>query len=229
MPFPTEAHSARPPKRGLLQRPILLSFLIISALFAIALSIGLYWLATAGKTVISNEIRKEIVAKVQSSPLPYEQQAALEAEVDRVTDGFQNGQISLKQMILIAEALDDSPVGSIARYYRANGDPLQQSSLSPEEKEAAMQTILRFVHGVFEELIPETVLEDLIKPFVQDGGSDDYQDLRFRPDITDAELRAALDEAKTYADAAGIETTMASPNLAAEVREIVDRILLSSE
>lgn len=226
---PLESASSEPQKKGLFGRPILLGCLGFLAILALAIGVGTYWLFTSGKTVISNEIRKEVVKQVEAAKLPIDQQSTLRAEIDRLTEGFQNGEISIKELVLIAEAIDQSPVGSIMRYYGADGNPIDLATISDEEKEAAMITIRRFVYGVFQDKIPESALDDLVNPFITDRGNGDYDDIRFRTDITDEELLAALAKAKQMADDAEIETDDLRPDLAAEVKEIVDRILNGRE
>lgn len=222
MSSPLVSHSASTPKKGIFGRPILLGCLGTLALVAI----GATWLFTAGKTVVSNKVRESIAAKIEESGLPPEQQAALKVELDRLTDGFQDGKISMEMLIKILEDINQSPAMAIVRYYQANGDPLQRSTITQAQREAAMKTIHRFIFGIFEEKIPESAVEELIDPFILERGKKkNYDDVTFRTDIADEELFDALDKAKAYADAANIPSKDLSPDIASEVREIVDRIL----
>ncbi|MDQ8179494.1 hypothetical protein [Pelagicoccus sp. SDUM812005] len=226
MSSPLSSHSAEPHKKSIFGKPVLIGCFGLVAIFTLLLAGGAYWLFTSGKTVISDEIRKEVIAEIERSGLAPEQQAALKAEIDRLTEQFQQGEISIRELIEIIEGLEQSPAMSIVRYYQAEGDPLDRNSITPEQKDAAMLTIRRFIYGVFEERIPDTAIEELMEPFILDRGTDEeYRDLQFRSNISDEEIFAALAKAKRYADEAGIPEDNLSPDIAREIREIIDRIL----
>lgn len=195
--------------------------LIIIVMLAIGALI--FWLFTSGKTVISNAFREEIIAQVETSSLPHDQKDELIDQVNRVTDGFQEGDISLKQLTLIVEQLAESPSMSVLKIESAEGDPIASSGLSADEKTAARVTINRFVYGVFEERIPSTALDELIDPLLEQPS--EREEWRFRSDISDAELRAALGQAKAYADDAEIGYVNLDPDVSGEVTEVIDRIL----
>ncbi|MDQ8184516.1 hypothetical protein [Pelagicoccus sp. SDUM812002] len=226
MSSPLRSHSAAEPKKSIFSRPILIGCVGILALFALLLGGGLYWLFTSGKKVITDEIREQVVSEIERSGLSETQQAALKSEIDRLTEQFQRGEISIKELIEIIEGLEQSPAMSVIRYYQTEGDPLDRSSISPEQRRSAMLTIRRFIYGVFEERISETAIEEIMDPFILNRGTDEeYRDLQFRSDISDEELFAAIATAKQYADEAGIPEENLSPDIAREIREIIDRIL----
>ncbi len=127
---------------------------------------------------------------------------------------------------MILEGLEQSPAMSVIRYYEAEGDPLDRASISDEERKAALLTIRRFIYGIFEESIPESAIRDLMEPFILPSSrGEGLENLQFRSDISDEELFEALDKAKAYADEAGVPNENLSPDLANEIRDIVDRIL----
>ncbi len=226
MSSPLLSHSAEPPPKSIFSKPVIVGCIGFLGIFTLLLAGGLYWLFTSGKEVITNEIRDKVIAEIQGSGLSETQQAALKAEIDRLTEQFQKGEITMRELIEIIEGLEQSPAMSVVRYYQMEGDPLDRSSISPEQRQTAILTIRRFIYGVFEERIPDTAIEEIMDPFIQDRGTDkDYGDLQFRTDITDDEIFAALAKAKRYADEAEIPLENLSPDIAHEVREIVDRIL----
>lgn len=226
MSDPLSAAPYQPQKKSIFKRPLFVGCLGIILITLLVLGVGLYWLFTSGKTVITDEIRKEIISEINSSDLPPSQQTALTAEIDRITEGFQSGDISMKQMLLIMENLDQSPAMRLLALSKAKGDPLANREITPEEKEKALRIVQRFVYGVFEERIPESALDELVNPLLENPKIDNnFEDLEFRSNISDEELKAALLKAKDYADRAGIQDTNIDPDIAKEVREVVDRIL----
>lgn len=217
-------------KKSKLARPLLfgcLGIFIITALFVGGVTI---WLFNSGKEYISDEVRDAIVSEIEGSGLPDSQQAALRGEIDRITDGFKQGEINFEDLMRIVEGIEQSPALSIIKYYEAEGNPLERASITDEQRSAAMHTLRRFVYGVFEEKIPDTAVEDLLDPFVVESSrGKGLDDIEFRTDITDEEIFAALSQAQQMADGAGISNSNLSPDIAREVREVVDRILAGRE
>lgn len=207
-------------------RPWLIGCLGFTVIVLFTFGVGLYWFFTSGKKVITDEVRGKIVEKIEASGLPFEQQAALKAEIERISDAFKSGDISIKELVMILEEFEQSPVMSVVRYYEVQGDPLARDSISAEERNKAMLTIRRFIYGVFTESIPESAVEDLMEPFILDSSKGEgVEKLKFRENIADEEIFAALDKAEALADEADIPTENLSPDIANEVREIVNRIL----
>lgn len=226
MSSPLSSHSTEPPKKSFYRKPLFIGCFGFFVLFTLVLTIGLFWLFSTGKTYLSDKIREAVVEQIENSELSADHQIALKREVDRLTEQFQKGEISIQELIQILEGIEQSPAMSIIRYYQIEGNPLERSSITPEQKQAALLTIRRFIYGVFEERIPDSAIEQLVEPFILERGhKKDYSDLEFRTDITDEEIFKALDKAKAYADQAGIREENLSPDLAREIREIIDRIL----
>ncbi len=226
MSSPLDSHSAAPPKKSIFSKPLVIGCFGLLAIITLLIGGGVFWLLTSGKKVITDEIRHEVFTKIEESGLPDSQQADIKAEIDRLTDQFQEGEISFQQLIEILEGFEQSPVMSVVSYYQIEGNPLERDSISPEQRKQALRTIHRFIYGVFEERIPDSAIEELMSPFIldRDTGSD-HQTLKFRTDIADEEIFAALAKAKAYADEAEIPDENLSPDIANELREIINRIL----
>ncbi|EDY82926.1 hypothetical protein VDG1235_2549 [Verrucomicrobiia bacterium DG1235] len=230
MTDPLSAHPSRPQKKSIFSRPLLVGCFGFILLAVLLIGGGLLWLFTTGKTVITDKIREEIIAEIETADLGGEQRSALITEINRITEGFQSGEISMKQMVLIADELGQSPAMRIIQLTGSENDPLADRDIAPDEKADAMLTINRFVYGVFEERIPESAMDDVINPLLAGNNeSEEYDQMKFRSDITDAELRSALRKAKDYADRANIGIANIEPDIAREVRETVDRILAEQD
>jgi len=192
-------------------------------LVLLLLGSGILWLYTAGKPVVASALRDQIAKQIDSSGLSDRQKAGLIREVDRLADGFTAGEISLTDLIVITDELNSSTAMSALRTAAAKGDPIKASQLSPSEKREAYGVIDRFVHGLFEDRIPASAIDEILTPLLATSGK--FGEQEFRSDLTDAELRAALAKAKSYADQAGVGEARIEPDVAGEVREIVDGIL----
>lgn len=224
----SEPHFTDPPQPPAKEKsgcgkPALFGCLGIAVLFFVVAAGGVYWFMTKGKVLITESARESIVAEIRGSDLPQAQQQELITEIDRLAGGFASGEIGLKEMAVIMDEIGDSSLMTTIKLYGAQGDPLASSELSPEEREAAMTTLKRFAFGVFEERIPESAIQEIIDPLLVDPS--DPESMRFRSDISPEELEAALAQAEAYADRAGISETDIEPDLARELRRIVDRVL----
>lgn len=219
--------NSQPKKKSLFKRPLFLGCFGLLVVTLLVIGGFIIWLFVSGKTVISNTFRDEIIAEVESSDLPLDQKEDLIEQVNRVTDGFQEGDVSLKELTLIIEQLAESPAMSVLKIESADGDPIASSNFSSDEKAAAHQTINRFVYGVFEERIPASAINELIDPLLLQPSK--REDWKFRSDISEEELRTTIEQAKRYADDAGIGNANLSPDVAGEVSEVIDRVLSAQE
>jgi len=225
---PLSSHTRE--KKRSFGKPLLIGCFGLLVLVALLVGGGTFWVFTKGKPVVSSWVREKIVDEIKSTGLSETQQAALTSEIDRVTEAFKQGEISFEDLMRILEGLEQSPALSALKYYKAQGNPLDRPTITDAQREAAMLTIRRFIFGVFDERIPDTAVEDLIDPFILDSSrGKGIDELEFRSDITDDELFAALAKAKTLSDDAGIPEHNLSPDIAREVREIINRILEGRE
>jgi hypothetical protein len=97
-----------------------------------------------------------------------------------------------------------------------------RSKLSDEEKAAGRQSLKRFTRGIIDEKIDEKGI-DAVMAHIADRKPDGQWELRST--VSDDELRAALTEAKTQADAAGIPEAPQDVNPSDEVKRIIDESL----
>ena len=151
------------------------------------------------------------------------QQQALTHEIDRVTSGFRNGEISYGQLGDIAEKLSQDPAFDCLKMYGAEDRISRNTNFSSEEKRSAELIIRRYVYGVLEGAIPSETLHELLDPLLEDPGNSN--EFGFRSDISDEELRSAIAKAKVYADAAGIGETNISPDFASHIRKVIDEVV----
>ncbi len=100
-----------------------------------------------------------------------------------------------------------------------------RSGLSDEEKTQGRQSLNRFARGAIDGKIDEKSI-DAVMAHVADRKADGKW--QFRPQVSDQDLRAALSDAKSRADAAGIPAAPPNFDPSDEVKRIIDEALKKS-
>ena len=99
----------------------------------------------------------------------------------------------------------------------------ERSGLSDEEKAQGRDALKRFARGVIDGKIDQKGIDAVMAHVADQKGDGNWQ---FRAKVSDADLRAAIAEAKSRADKAGIpaeaETTIDPSD---EVKRIIDEAL----
>lgn len=211
-----------PKSKNSWKKPLLFGCLGILVLGCICAGIVTWWAATKGKAFVANAAGDGITQMIKELDLPEKQQRELTHEIDRLVEGLESDKISLSQMGTIMDKIGDSPLATAMQIYSAESKIIDKSGLSKAEQDEADITLHRFIFGVLEDRIPESAIDELLSPLLKNP---DKRNFKFRNDVTDAELRAALSTAKAHADNAGIRKGDITPNLAREIRRIIDSIL----
>jgi hypothetical protein len=172
------------------------------------------WAADVGSQVLNQGI--------DSSDLPQQEKVEVKEQVERVAKAFGEGKISNEQFSAIVKKLVESPlmptfvVMAVERHY------FDRSKLSDEEKAEGRKSLKRFARGAFDGKIKDKGI-DAVMAHVADRKSGGGWE--FRKSVTDEELRAALNEAKTQADAADIPAEPENIDPSDEVKRIIDESL----
>lgn len=172
------------------------------------------WFAGVGSQVINQ--------MVDSSDLPPQEKVEVKAQVDRLGRAFGEGQISNEQFSAIAKKLVESPLMPSIVVMAVERKYFDRSKLSDEEKAEGRRSLQRFARGVFDDKIKEKGIDEVMA-HVADRKADGQWQLR--ADVSDEELRAALSEAKSQADAADIPEAPENVDPSDEIKRIIDESL----
>jgi hypothetical protein len=130
--------------------------------------------------------------------------------------------LSIEQLVGIVEEVVHSPLLTLFVVSAVERQYLESSGLSDEEKTEGRQTLRRFVRGAVDRKISEDA-SDAALSHVAEKQPDGTWQLKQR--VSDAELRAALAEAKRAADEAGIPEQPEAVDASAELKRIVDEAM----
>jgi hypothetical protein len=173
------------------------------------------WFANVGLEAINQGI--------DASDLPPQEKVEIKAQAERVTKAFGRGEISMDQVMAIAEKLTKSPLMPSFIVMAVDKQYFDKSGLSAEEKAEGRKELRRFARGAIDGKIDQQGVDAVLSHVADRQGENNWH---FRQNVTDADLKAAIAEAKSRADKAGVSAE-AEPNIdpSDEVKRIIDEAL----
>ena len=172
------------------------------------------WAADTGSQVV-----KEMIAQ---SELPEQEKADINIQVDRLATAVRENRISMEQGTQLVQNLIKSPLMTSFMVSAIDKAYFAKSGLSEAEKAAGRITLQRFARGMIDETISEQGIEAAMKHVAT---KDSRGNWKIRQQLSDADLRAFLDAAKSAADDAGVAEQPPQFDPSDEFRRIVDEAL----
>jgi hypothetical protein len=160
---------------------------------------------------------------IDESDLPAEEKAQIKVEVDRGVELFRDGRMSGQQAALLVEKVMNSPLMTAIVTTAAEKNYLEPSGLSAEEKAEARVTLPRFVRGMIDNKIDQQARDAAFQHVGERQPNNQWQ---FRENISDADLRAFLAEAKRAADEAQVPEQPEAVDPSDEVKRIIDEAMM---
>ena len=172
------------------------------------------WFAGVGAGAINQGI--------DSSDLPPQEKVEVKEQVERVAKAFREGKITNEQAAAVVRNVFESPLMPSLVVMTVDRSYFNHSKLSEEEKAAGRTTLQRFARGVFDGKIDDKGIDAVLTHVADRSPSDGWH---LRSKVSDDDLRAALAEAKTQADAANVSETPPVIDPSDEVKRIIDESL----
>jgi hypothetical protein len=224
-PNQTEPHSFQieePARKRSFWQTCLIGCLVVFAFMLVLAVVVAFWVSRHWRVWVADFGGQAINQGIDSSDLPPQEKVEVKVQVERVAKAFREGQISNDQAAAIFKRLVESPLMPSFVVMAVERNYFDKSKLSDEEKAAGRQSLKRFARGVFDDKIKEKGI-DKVLAHVADRKRNDQWELRST--VSDDELRAALSEAKSQADAAGIPAEPENIDPSDEVKRIIDESL----
>ena len=180
---------------------------------------GALWFLARKAPGMAGDFARQIVA---SSELSEEDKKAVNAQVDRVVDAYEAGEIDTQDVVRIFEELAESPLFGLLIVFATETKYIEPSGLTDEEKSEGHLTLQRVARGVFEKTVDPEQLEaamDHISDKKPDGNR------RFHDKVSDDALRSFLADCKQVADAAEIPIEPYELNVGEEFKRVIDDAL----
>ena len=163
--------------------------------------------------------RNMIVSVVNESELTPEDKQGVIAQVDRVTDAYKQGKITMQEVGQVMESLAKSPLMPMIMVYAVEEQYIKNSGLSDEEKAEAHITLQRLMRGAFDKKISEQELDAILDDVSYKGPNNQRE---IKQNLTDAEVRAFLAKAKKLADEKEIPEDEIKLDIVGEIKKAVD-------
>ncbi|MCA9184162.1 MAG: hypothetical protein R3E01_11150 [Pirellulaceae bacterium] len=179
----------------------------------------IFYVTRNASQLMASGARMIVVSAVNQSELPEQEKQAIIAQVDRLHNAFQSGEIDQADLERAFNELADSPLISLAVVEAVRAKYLDSSGLEADEKTQAERTLKRVCRGVMDNSIDINDVETALEPIAnrrEDGG------LNLKQHVTDEELREFLAECRRLADDANVPDEDIEFSISAEVKRIVD-------
>jgi hypothetical protein len=219
-PYGNQPEAEKKPRSWL--STCLIGCLVIAVVGLVIAVIAGYWVSQNWRDWTATAGAQGVMQAVNASDLPQQEKQEIELEVNRVAEAFRDGEISVEQVGQIIERLSQSPLMGSIIVTAADVKYINQSGLTEEEKDQGRNSLRRFVRGVVDGKIGESEVEATLAHIAdrQQGGG-----WQLRDRVTDDELRAFLNTAKSQADAANIPADPEAFDPSAEVKRLIDESL----
>jgi hypothetical protein len=203
-------------------RPCLVGCLAVLAVMIVLGVVAGVWVSRNWRGWFADIGSQAINQGIDASDLPPQEKVEVKAEVERVAKAFQERRISMEQAAAIVEKLMQSPLMPSLVVAAVDKRYLDRSGLTNDEKAQGRKSLERFARGIIDGKIGQEGI-DAVMTHVADRKADNSWELR--ENVSDDDLRAALGESKSRADAAGISEEPESFDASDEVKRIVDESL----
>jgi hypothetical protein len=193
--------------------------LVVLALVA---GIAAWWLWNNWRQVASDALSQAIMQSIDASDLPAQEKDEISAQVDRLAEAFRDGRVSAEQMGAIMQGLLESPLMTTLAASAIEKRYLAASHLDDDEQAAARQTLRRYLRAAIDGKISRRGMDAAMAHVAdrqRDGG------WRLRDRVSDDDLRAFLQEAKSQADDAGVADEPDDIDPSDEFKRIIDATL----
>ena len=157
-----------------------------------------------------------------SAELPPQEKVEVKEQVERVTKGFREGTVSTEQLGMIMQKVFQSPLMPALAAAVIDKQYFEKSGLSAEEKAAGKVAMQRLARGMIDEKIQEAGFDAVMAHVATRQPNNQW---KMKPQVSDADLRAAITEAKAQADSAGIAEVPEAVDPSDEIKKIIDETM----
>jgi hypothetical protein len=200
----------------------LIGCLIVLGVIMVIVIALVIWVARSWRGWAADFGTQAVRQGIASSDLPQQEKDEIMVQVDRVAKELREGRLSMEQAGKIIEKVLHSPLMPSLVVAAVEKQYFERSKLSDDEKKEGRVTLQRFARGVIDKKIEEQGIDAVMGHIADRQPNGGWQ---LRPQVSDDELRAALKEAKTRADAAGIPDQPEKFDPSDEFKRIIDEAI----
>lgn len=185
---------------------------------------AIWWVTANFKNIGTNFIASAVKQSVDASEMRAEDKKELNAQIDRVADGFKQNKINSQELGKIMEGLTKSPLFVVLIVYGVTHDYINRPGQDADVKARVERTLQRIARGTAEGKIKGEDLQKPLSTISQDPNqpAQPGQPPQTKQHLSDEDLEKFLEDLKTLADEKGIPDEPYELNVGKEVKRIVD-------
>lgn len=200
----------------------LIGCLIVAGVALILMIIVGVWVAKNFRGLAADAGTDAMEKMIEASDFPQAEKAELLVQVHRAGKGFKDGEISFEQVGVIVTKLTQSPLMPALAAAVIDKQYFEKSGLSAEEKAEGRIAMQRFARGMIDEKIAQAGIDAVMAHVAIRQPNNQW---KMKTQVTDADLRAAITEAKAQADKAGIPEVPEAVDPSDEIKKIIDQVM----
>jgi len=200
----------------------LIGCLVAFVILIVLAIVGAYLAYKHARPFVANAMGEALGQAIDDSDLPAEEKVEVKEQITRVATEFGEGRMTFEQLGKVFENLTNSPLMTSIVISVVDQKYLERSGLAEDEKAAARQTVRRFVRGMVDEKIPKESADAAMQHVATrpEGG-----EWKLKDQVTDEELRAFLEAAKTAADTAAVPAEPEDFDPSDEIKKVIDQAM----
>jgi hypothetical protein len=191
--------------RGLTKRPAgIASGCLIAVIVLIVLLVGAgVYVAKNFKNWAADGVAVAMALVIEESALPPEEKSEIILILDQLKEDFQVGDITLDELGLIFQAMENCPALTMGMTSQFEASYLEPSGLNDQEKIEASLALNRLAQGLSSGSISWEEASGITTP-ISVTDQEGHTTIKEPGEVTDDEIRQAIAIAKRAADDAGI-------------------------
>jgi len=186
---------------------------------------GTIWYVTDNeKNITVNLIAGVLKQSIQQSQMREADKKEVNAQIDRVAEGFKKNKIDEQELGKIMEGRGKSPLMVVLVVYGVTYDYINRPGQDATVKSEAERTIQRVARGAAEGKLNEQDLQKVFSSISQDPNQQAQpgQPPQPKQQLSDEDLKKFLGDLKKLADDKGIPDEPYELNVGKEIKRIVD-------
>jgi hypothetical protein len=213
-----------PPQKQRSLMPCLIGCGVVGLAAVLACAGAVWWVTANFKNLATNMVASAVKQSIDSSEMRAEDKQELNAQIDRVAEGFKQNKISGEELGQIMEGLTKSPLFVVLIVYGVTHDYINRPDQDADVKAEAERTLQRIARGSAEGKIKTEDLQKAFSTISQDPNQpmQPGQPPQTKPQLSDEDLEKFLEDLKALADEKEIPDEPYELNVGKEVKRIVD-------
>jgi hypothetical protein len=223
--FDVVPNEGQVPKQRSKWASCLIGCLAVLGVVFVLILIAIFWFSRNWRGWAANFGSEAMTQAVDASDLAPQEKADTKAQIDRIATAVRDNKITMEQFGTIFKKVQESPLMPLIVVTGVDKAYLTKSGLSEDEKTQGRIALKRFASGAMNKKIDKQGIDAVMSHVADQEPNGGW---KMRQQLSDADLRAALAEAKTQADKANVPAEPEDFKPSIELKRIIDESMPAS-